>query len=176
MTDRQLAIAWSMITIFSQVALLPLLVLSTSGRWVGWLICYIASSAVALDPDCLTSPCLFPPLSPPSCRCSHLSPPTLPARFALLDPTSLRRGRLDRQISLALPSHTTPEECDAEPGIVPTSNISRPMAKIPRDDRVRILPCCALETHDASTPGSERALGARVPNSRFSSFSGPKLD
>ena len=61
---------------------------------------------------------------------------------------------------LALPSFTTPGKCDAEPGIVPASNIGRPMVKVPRDDRVRVLPCCALETHDASTPGSERALRA----------------
>jgi hypothetical protein len=77
----------------------------------------------------------FPPLPPPSCRCSHLSPPTLSARFALLDPTSLRRGRLDRRITLALPSHTTPGECDAEPVIVTASDVGGPMAKIPRDDR-----------------------------------------
>jgi hypothetical protein len=47
-----------MITIFLKVALLPLLVLSTSGRGIGWLICYIASSAVALYPDFFTSPSL----------------------------------------------------------------------------------------------------------------------
>ena len=41
---------------FSQVALLPLLVLSTTGRGVGWLISYIISSAVTLYPDCLTFP------------------------------------------------------------------------------------------------------------------------
>jgi hypothetical protein len=126
-------------------------------RGFRWLISYITSNAVALYPDCLTSPSLS---SPPSCRCSHLSPPTLPARFALLDPTSLRRARLGRWIMLALPSFTTPGKCDVEPGIVPASNIGRPMAKIPRDDWVRVLPYCALETHDASIPGSERALGA----------------
>jgi hypothetical protein len=51
---------------FSQVALLPLLVMSTSGRGVGWLICYIASSTVALYPDCLTSPSLSLPLLLPA--------------------------------------------------------------------------------------------------------------
>jgi hypothetical protein len=34
------------------------------------------------------------------------------------------------------------------------------MAKTPRDDRVRVSALLRLETHDASTPESERALGA----------------
>lgn len=47
---------------FSQVVLPPLLALSTSGRGARWLICYIASSVVALYLNYLTSPSLFPPL------------------------------------------------------------------------------------------------------------------
>jgi len=48
---------------FSQVALLPLLDLSTTGRGVGWLISYIISSAVALYPDCLSVSHFLPFLS-----------------------------------------------------------------------------------------------------------------
>jgi hypothetical protein len=92
----------------SQVTHLPLLVLSTSGGEVRWLIYYIASRAVALYLDYLTSPSPFPSASPLSYRWLHLLFLTLPARFALLD-----------RISLALPSHTTLGEYDAEPGIVP---------------------------------------------------------
>jgi hypothetical protein len=80
---------------------------------------------------------------PPSYRCSRLSSLTLPVRFALLDPTSLRRGRLDRRITLTLPSHATLRECDVELGIVTVSDAGGPVAQIPRDDQVRVLPYCA---------------------------------
>lgn len=126
------------------------MVLSTSGR--GGLdgrspALFLAQS---LSVQITSRLLLFPPLPPPSCRCSHLSPLTLSARFALLDPTSLRRGRLDRRITLALPSHTTPGECDAEPVIVTASDVGGPMAKIPRDDRCEFClaaPRDALRVH-----------------------------
>jgi hypothetical protein len=57
---------------------------------------------------------------------------------------------LDRRTTLALPSHTTPGECDAELVIVTTSNISGPMAKFPRDDRCEYrltAPRDALRVH-----------------------------
>jgi hypothetical protein len=129
---------------FSQVTLLSLLVLSRSGRGVGWLIYYIASSAVAFYPDYFTSPSFpFTPLSP-SCHYSHLSLLTLPVRFATVG----SYWRLDRRISLALLSHTTPEEYERRTGYRPSHNW------------VRVLSYYTLEAHDTSTPGSKQALGA----------------
>jgi hypothetical protein len=80
----------------------------------GWLST-IASSVVALDPDCLTSPSLSLrfPSQPPllSSFAPHHS-----GQIHAVGPTSLRWGQLDRQIPLVL-HHTLRQGSDAEPGI-----------------------------------------------------------
>lgn len=72
--------------------------------------------------------------------------------------------RLDRQIPLILPFHTTPGEYKAEPGIVAASDIGKLMTKIPRDSGVSYA-LLRLETHYTSTPGSEQAPGAGLGRS-----------
>jgi hypothetical protein len=121
---------------------------------VRWLISCITSSAVAFYPDCLTSPSLSSAFLLPAAVALTFRPqPSRPYSHCWIPLACSGRG-LGRRVTLALLSFTTPGKCDAEPGI------GRPMAKIPRDDRVRVLPCYALETHDASIPGSEQAIGA----------------
>lgn len=87
----------------------------------------------------------FPSASPPAAI-------VLIYRFPLFRPdwrcwTSLVcGGLLDRRIPLILPSHTTPGECDAEPGIVTVSDIGRPIAKIIRDEKCEF---CLAAPRDA---------------------------
>jgi hypothetical protein len=86
-----------------------------------------------------------------SLKSSQSMSPVLALRFypdrdvqtllALRTSSHLLVGRLDRRIPLTLPSHTTPGECNPEPGIVPASNIGRPMVKVPHDGQVRALSC-----------------------------------
>jgi len=98
-TDRQL-LSHGQYHGFSQVALLPLLVLSTSG-WAGWQSATLLL-AQSLYPDRFTSPSLSLRFLIPAAAALifHLQPsrPDSP----LLDPTSLRRRWLHRRIPLAL--------------------------------------------------------------------------
>jgi len=116
---------------FSQVTLLPLLVLSTPGRGVGWPICYIASSAITLYLDYLTSPSLSLHFSSQLPLLLSFAPNPSGQICAVGSPLACGGGGRDRQILIALLSYTTPGECDAEPGIVAASDIYRPMGKNP---------------------------------------------
>src|SRR5947209_555932 len=110
----------------SQVALLSLLVLSTSSWGIG---CYITSSTVALYPDCLTSPSLFPSLHllaavalifspffsfsfpfpsppPPTCLSFLFSPLPLRAESECLDRLGFGRGRCNYRLPCpCIPPH-----------------------------------------------------------------------
>jgi hypothetical protein len=129
-----------MITTFSQVTPLPLLVLSTSGRGVGWLICYIASTVVALYPDCLRSPSLFPPLLLPAAVALIFHPEPFGPDLRCWTPLACGGA-----VGLSDPRlHCHPARGQGSvtqnQGIVPASNIARPMSKIPRDDRCEFYP------------------------------------
>jgi hypothetical protein len=91
MTDRQLLWRGQWITTFLRLLFSLFWFCPRPVGGVGWL------SAILLLAQLLSIPTVlrllsFPSASPPSCRCSDLSPTTIPARFALLDPTSLRWG------------------------------------------------------------------------------------
>ena len=113
---------WLVITTSLQIASLPLVILSTSTSGLdGYLLHYFLTLYCSRSsPDFPT-----PPFLAATVCVSFLLP------YSHSDPCW---SMVDCRILHALPSHTTPGECDTEVGIVAASEIGGPMAKVSHDD------------------------------------------
>jgi hypothetical protein len=138
---------------FSQVALLPLLVLSPSGPGVGWLSYYIASNAVAFSSDYLTFSFPFHQLLLPAAVALAFRPRPPSGQIRVVRPPLACGKAVGSLDLLALPFHTTPGECDIKPGTVAASDIGRLMAKFLAMTGASSA-LLRLETHYAFSLGS----------------------